>query len=107
MSFKSIKEKIKGSPLFRLLKNKYLIATVAFLVWIIFIDSNNIIRWASDLEELSVQQRQIEYYKNAIKQRDEQLKELRSNKDSLEKFAREQYFFHAPDEEVFIIDESE
>lgn len=105
MSYRSIKEKFKNSVPVRLLKNKYFLVTVAFILLITFIDSNNVIRWVSDLRELSEQKRQIEYYKEAIQKSDEQLKELRSNKDSLEKFAREQYFFHAPDEELFIIEE--
>lgn len=105
MSFKSLKERIKESAVYKILKNKYFIATAAFLVWIVFIDSNNVLSWIRYLGELSAQERQKEYYKEAIQRTDEQLKELSSNRDSLEKFAREQYFFHKPDEEVFIIKE--
>lgn len=106
MPNKSVKDKIKGSKAFRILRHKYLLVTLAFAAWVVFIDSNNILTWMSDLKELSAQRRQIEYYREAIRKTDEQLKELRSNRDSLEKFAREQYFFHRPDEEVFIIDEN-
>lgn len=106
MPNKSVKDKIKGSKAFRIFRHKYLLVTLAFAAWVVFIDSNNILTWMSDLKELSAQRRQIEYYREAIRKTDEQLKELRSNRDSLEKFAREQYFFHRPDEEVFIIDEN-
>ena len=51
------------------------------------------------------QERQIEYYNREIKSIDEKLQELSSNKDSLEKFAREQYYFHEEDEDLYIIEE--
>lgn len=106
MPNKTIKDKIKENKALKIFRNKYLLVTLAFVAWVLFIDSNNILTWMSDLKELSAQRRQIEYYREAIRKTDEQLKELRSNRDSLEKFAREQYFFHRPDEEVFITDEN-
>lgn len=35
---------------------------------------------------------------------EEKLNELNSNRDSLEKFAREQYLFKKEDEDIFIIE---
>ncbi len=95
---------IKDSKVLKCLKNKYFIVSVSFLVWIFFFDTTSVLRCYSTMKDIATQQRQIEYYKNEIKNTDEQLKELSSNKDSLEKFAREQYFFHEPDEDVFIVE---
>ena len=53
--------------------------------------------------ELKEQERQKLYYKEEIKKTEEKLDELNSNVDSLEKFAREQYLFHKPDEDLYII----
>lgn len=103
MSLKTFRDKITGTKIYKVVKNKYFLATAFFLAWVIFLDSNNIISWVKDLRELSAQEKQKDYYEEAIRRTDEQLKELGSNRDSLEKFAREQYFFHEPDEEVFII----
>ena len=75
------------------------------MVWVLFIDTNNLFVWIRDMGVVSSQERQKEYYREAIRQTDEKLQELTSNKDSLEKFAREQYLFHQKDEEVFIITE--
>lgn len=58
------------------------------------------------MKDVAAQERQKRYYKEAIRETDEQLKELDSNLDSLEKFAREQYYFHRADEELFIVEES-
>ncbi len=97
----------KGSFWYRLLnviKNKYLIATVAFAVWVFFIDSNNLINWYRDMKVVSEQRRLKRHYVKAIQYTDEKLRELSSNKDSLERFAREQYFFHEDGEDVFIVE---
>ena len=95
---------LKESRVVKVLKNKYLLATLFFVVWIVFFDSNNLIDWYADIRTVVMQDRQKAYYKEAIKNTDEKLKELSSNRDSLEKFAREQYFFHEKDEELFIME---
>ena len=87
----------------KILKNKYLLVTLFFLVWVFFFDTNNLISCYSDLNGVREQEKQKKYYKEAIIKTEEKFKELSSNRDSLEKFAREQYFFHDPSEELFII----
>ena len=99
----SVKRGISESKIFKVVRNKYFIVTVFFLAWVLFLDTNNIFVWLRDMGVVSDQQKQKEYYQEAIRQADEKLKELTSNKDSLEKFAREQYLFHEKDEELFIV----
>lgn len=99
----SVKRGISESKTFKVLRNKYFIVTVFFLAWVLFLDTNNIFVWMKDIATVKDQQIQKEYYQDAIKLTDEKLKELTSNKDSLEKFAREQYLFHEKDEEIFIV----
>ena len=103
----SVKRGISESKIFKVVRNKYFIVTVFFLAWVLFLDTNNIFVWMRDMGVVSDQQKQKEYYKKAIRQTDEKLKELTSNKDSLEKFAREQYLFHEKDEEIFLVVEDE
>lgn len=86
-----------------LLKNRYFIVTVIFLVWILFFDNNSIIGWFRALKDYNENKSQQRYYKEQILQTEKYLMELQSNKDSLEKFARENYFFHKEDEDVFIV----
>lgn len=99
----STEGKFLNSKAVKILKNKFFIVGVVFLVWVIFFDSSSIITWFSDIGKVFNQERQKAYYKEAIKKTDEQLLELSSNRDSLEKFAREQYYFHKDDEDVFIV----
>lgn len=101
----SVKRFCSNSKILKFFRNKYVMVTIFFLVWVLFVDTNNFFVWMGARKDVSLQEQQKEYYKNAIKQTDEKLKELGSNKDSLEKFAREQYLFHEKDEEAFIITE--
>ncbi len=78
---------------------------VVFLVWITFFDGNSLIDWARIVLNISEQEQQKRYYKQEIKATEEKLMELGSNLDSLEKFAREQYFFLEQGEDVFIVQE--
>ena len=98
-----VKTVLGESKVFKFIRNKYVLATTFFLVWVLFIDTNNIFVWMNDLKTVAQQEKQKEYYREAIRQTDEKLNQLTSNKDSLEKFAREQYLFHEKDEEVFIL----
>lgn len=94
------------SRFFKIVRNKFLIASFLFLLWVTFFDSNNLIRWSQVIINVSEQESQKRYYKDAIKAMDEKLNELGSNKDSLEKFAREQYLFKEEDEDIFIVEEA-
>lgn len=75
------------------------------MLWVTFFDANNLIRWSKIIINIGEQESQKRYYKEAIKSMDEKLNELSSNKDSLEKFAREQYLFKEDDEDIYIVEE--
>lgn len=96
-------KKFTGSAFWRIIKNKYLIVTLAFVVWITFFDSNSLIKCSRVVSSINQQEKEKRYYKNEIKATEEKLLELSSNKDSLEKFAREQYIFHKDSEDVYIV----
>ncbi|MCD6354654.1 MAG: septum formation initiator family protein [Prolixibacteraceae bacterium] len=83
--------------------NKFFIASLLFLAWIVFFDENSIISHQQNKERLHELIQQKEYYKHRIASDKQKLKELNSGKKNLEKFAREQYFMSKPDEDVFIV----
>ena len=93
----------KESRFWRIIKNKYLLVSVVFFVWITFFDSNSLIKCSRVVSSINSQEKEKKYYKNEIESIEEKLNELSSNRDSLEKFAREQYKFHKEDEDVYII----
>jgi len=86
-----------------LLKNKYVIATLAFVVWIVFFDRNDLITQAGYLHQLSTLRDQKTYLQEEIMKTDTDRNELRSDPAKLEKFAREKYLMKKGNEDVYLI----
>ncbi len=96
-----VKEKIK--IIFPLLRNKYVITFLVFIIWMLFFDQNNIIDRVSLNKRINELKNQKEHYEEEIIDNQQRMEELQNNRESLEKFAREQYLMKKPDEELFII----
>jgi cell division protein FtsB len=94
---------MKWDHVIPVLKNKYFIASLVFIVWIVFFDDNNLLERSQLINELQQLRDDKVYYTHQIKEDSKRLEELKTNKDNLEKFAREQYFMKKPDEEVYVI----
>lgn len=90
-----------------IIRNKYIVATLAFLVWITFINDIDLLFIIKSKGELSEMKDRLEYYEQENNLIQESLEDLTSNKASLEKFAREQYYMHKAKEDVFVIRERE
>ncbi len=85
------------------LKNGYFIFTVCFLLWMTFVDSNDIrtqLRLTNKLHELEDEKA---FYQEKIEEVKKDRKELMSDDALLEKFAREKYLMKKPDEDVYVI----
>lgn len=84
-----------------ILLNKYILATIAFVVWMFFFDKNRMtVQW-----ELSQEIHQLERDKVYYIEEIETAKAAREDlKNNLEKYAREKYFLKQSDEDVFIIE---
>lgn len=85
------------------LNNKFVIASIIFLLWILFFDQNNLLNRCSDVRNLRDMKAQKEYYAKKITNDIQRTKELETDDDNLEKFAREQYLMKKPNEDVFVI----
>ena len=97
-------EKNKPMPIWHFLRNKYLLTLLLFALWILVFDKNNLINWVKQLKNISQMESEKAFYEQGVISTGEKLQELQSNNDSLEKFAREQYFLIKPGEEVFIVE---
>ncbi|MGC9352916.1 MAG: FtsB family cell division protein [Mariniphaga sp.] len=84
-------------------KNKYLIASILFLTWIVFFDENSFVSHAENKRRLNELNKQKEYYLERIEADKQKLEDLNAGKKQLEKFAREQYYMSKPDEDLFIV----
>jgi cell division protein DivIC len=95
--------KFTGKSFLKLLKNKYFLTSFAFLLFIILFSQNNLIERFYSLHELHKLEKQKEYYQNIIKENTDKIKELKTDRESLEKFAREEYLMKKENEDIYII----
>lgn len=102
-----MEEKENRSGIINLISNKYFIAVMLFLAWIIFFDENSIIAHQKNKKQLLELHQQKQYYIERIESDQQKLKDLNSGKEALEKFAREEYYMSKPGEDVFIIVEED
>ncbi|MFM7850771.1 MAG: FtsB family cell division protein [Flammeovirgaceae bacterium] len=91
-------------PIFR---NFYWVAGLSFLVWMLFLDSNDLISRFKLGSKLRTLEKEKQYYQAKIKEVEEDRKELMTNKELLEKFAREKYLMKKETEDIFIIQEED
>ncbi|MDX5419889.1 MAG: septum formation initiator family protein [Hymenobacteraceae bacterium] len=87
----------------RVFRNFYFITTALFLVWMLFFDSNDFVTQYQMSKKLSDLEEAKQYYLDKIAEVQKDRKELMSNPELLEKFAREKYLMKRPNEDVFII----
>ncbi len=79
-----------------------ILATVAFIVWVGLLRHDNLLRWGKAGMEYRRQNRQIEALQKDIDRMDKAIKDLSCDRDSLEGFAREEFHFAAPGDDVYI-----
>jgi cell division protein FtsB len=91
------------SVTFPVLRNKYAITILVFIVWILFFDQNNLMNRFSSIKKLKKLEKEKIYYKNKIQEDQKRIKELTSDKNDLEKFAREKYLMKKDNEDIFVI----
>lgn len=89
-----------------LLKNKYVIATLAFVVWITFFDRNDLLTQGSYLTRLHTLREQKAYLQEEISRIDSDRHQLQADPKMLEKFARERYYMKKSNEDVYVIQPS-
>lgn len=91
----------------RKLNNRYVYATLAFVVVILFIDQFNLFKQIHLHRSLNDQKRQIEYYEGEIAKDKQYLHDLQNDSATMEKVAREQYLMKRDNEVVYLIETQE
>ncbi|MGB3077246.1 MAG: septum formation initiator family protein [Chitinophagales bacterium] len=102
-SFNKFFSTLRKGKIPTILTNKYLIVSIAFLSWMLFFDNNDIASQVQLRMKLSEYRNKKEYYEQKIADVKNEKKELLTNQESLEKFAREQYMMKKDDEDLFVI----
>ncbi len=91
------------SRLPRPFKNFYFICSVLFLIWMLFLDSNNLISRFQLTSKLNALENEKEYYEEKIQEVEKDRRELFGDNDLVEKFAREKYLMKKPSEDIYVI----
>ena len=86
-----------------LIRNKYFIAGIAFLTWMLFFDRNDLMSQYEYRAQLNKLQAEKEFYLKESEKAVRDLNELTTDKVKLEKFAREKYLMKKKNEDVFVI----
>jgi cell division protein DivIC len=89
-------------PAFR---NFYSVTILSFLIWMVFLDSNDLISRFKMSSKMRSLENEKEYYLEKISEVEKDRMELMTNKVLLEKFAREKYLMKKETEDIFIIQE--
>lgn len=89
----------------RIFRNFYVMATAIFLLWMLILDSNNLIARFSLTSKLNNLEAEKAYYEEKILEVQKDRDELFGDRESLEKFAREKYLMKKDSEDIFIVEE--
>lgn len=87
------------------IKNKYILTLIVFLLWLLIFDRSNWFDMVGEIAKIRKLENEKEYYHLKIESDSKKLKELKTNDENLEKFAREQYLMKKPDEDIFIVED--
>ncbi len=86
------------------LLNKYSITLFVFFVIFMFVGNQSMFQRLRRAHQIHQLERRLDQYRQGTKEAERELIMLQ-NPDSLEKYAREKYFMHAPEEDVYIVPE--
>ena len=76
-------------------------ATVIFLLFM-FLKKDTLVNWVQAGLSLRRQERQIEQYQRENAELDRRIRVMTGDRDSLERYAREEFFFAEPGDDVYI-----
>lgn len=88
--------------LLKILKNKYFLTITGIVVWLLFFDKNDVFTQYELIQKCHKLDKERAYYQAEIENNRMNLKELMTNKKSLETFSREKYLMKKDNEDVFV-----
>ena len=85
------------------LRNKYALSSIAFVVWMLFFDRNDVFTQMERKGELNGLIQSKAYFEKQIAENRKFSKDLQFNASAIEKYAREHYMMKRDNEDLFII----
>lgn len=89
--------------IFRILINKFFLTTVAFIAWMVFFDSNNLLTRNHLQEKLDMLNLEKQFYLQEIRKDSALTNQIMTDSTQLEKFARERYLMKKEKEDLFLV----
>jgi len=87
----------------KVLRNKFLLATTAFVIWMLFFDKNDVFTQMARRSELREMKQSKAWYQQQIAESQKFSKDLQFNASAVEKYAREQYLMKRDNEDLFVV----
>ena len=84
---------------------KYVITLLVFLIVFLFIGDQSLTHFIRRGREIRHLEEQRDTYRSAAEQAEREIQTL-NHPDSLERYAREQYFMHTPNEDIYLVEEN-
>lgn len=89
----------------RWLLNKYVITCVFFAVILVCCGEQSLCERSKRARRIRVLEQELDSYNARIERYRKDMEELRNSQENIERFAREHYYMHADNEDVYLIEE--
>lgn len=91
----------------RFILNKYVVVLLGFAFFMTFVSNRSLVNRFRRSEEIDSLTALKDSIRTQIDNTEQRIQSITSSKDSLERFAREKYFMHTKDEEVYIVNDQD
>jgi len=91
--------------LFKIIRNKYLLTIIGFVVLLLFFDKNDFFTQKERRDELNKLTETKMYYQKENEALRKQLTDLKNSAKAIEKQAREQYYMKKANEDIYLVEE--
>lgn len=100
---KQYSELLLKYPFLKWLTNRFVIATLFFIIWLLFFDTYAYFDHRIINEEIQKLEDNRDYYQSEIDSDDKNIRKL-YRKEEVERYAREKYYMKRENEDIYIID---
>jgi cell division protein FtsB len=94
---------LKKKKWFAVATNLYVVVLTAFVIWMVFFDTNSLLIHRELQQQINDLEKQKEFLQTEI-DKDRLTLEKLSDPEELEKFAREKYYLKKKEEEIYLIE---
>ena len=99
-------KKMKSNTWLSILSNRYVLLSVAFVVWMVFFDTNSWLIHRELDEEIEVLAQRKSQFEQDIKKDNDFVTQMQDTFE-MERYARSQYYLKKENETIFLIEEAD